>query len=80
MTISASDCREYFKNLDAMSSARINTISLCTAVPYLGKDSAGDADYKKFYQDIRPFTKFNFPNESLSDTSKGIEISYYLYF
>lgn len=80
MTISASDCREYFKNLDAMSSARINSISLCTAVPYLGKDASGDADYKKFYQDIRPFTKFNFPNESLSDTSKGIEISYYLYF
>lgn len=80
MTITPSDCREYFKNLDSLSSARINTISLCTGVPYLGKDASGDATFKKFYKDIRPFTKFNFPNESISDTSKGIEVSYYLYF
>ena len=77
MTIESSDCREYFENLTGINSARINTISLCTAVPYRdGTDSTG----KIYYQDIRPFTKFNFPNESLINAAKGISITYYLYY
>lgn len=81
MTITPSDCREFFKNRSALESARINTISLCTAIPYEAKDSSASGEVtRKYYRDIRPFTKFNFPNESLVDTSKGIEISYFLYF
>lgn len=77
MSIDSSDCREYFENLTGINTARINTISLCTAVPY--KDGATSTS-KIYYQDIRPFTKFNFPNESLINASKGISITYYLYY
>lgn len=77
MSIDSTDCREYFENLTGINTARINTISLCTAVPY--RDGTGDTS-KIYYQDIRPFTKFNFPNESLINASKGISITYYLYY
>lgn len=82
MAISPTDCREYFNLMTGINSARINTISLCTAVPFLGNDAVGPdiSLTRKYYRDIRPFTKFNFPNESLIDTSKGIDISYYLYY
>lgn len=75
MSISATDCREYFQKIVSVYDAKINTISLCTAVPYHNNDS-GQVEYL----DIRPFTKFNFPNEALIDTSKGIDITYYLYY
>lgn len=74
MSITTTDCREYFNSITGTNSSKINTISLCTAVPYL--DSANQL----YYQDIRPLTKFNFPNEALIDTSKGIDITYYLYY
>lgn len=77
MSIDSSDCREYFQNLTGINTARINTISLCTAVPY--RDGTASTD-KIYYQDIRPFTKFNFPNESLINAAKGISITYYLYY
>lgn len=75
MSISATDCREYFQKLVSVYDAKINTISLCSAIPYANADS-GQVEYL----DIRPFTKFNFPNEALVDTSKGIDITYYLYY
>ena len=77
MSISQSDCRDYFKaTVGNTASAKINTISLCTAVPY----SNDTVNQSVVYRDIRPFTKFNFPNESLIEDSKEIEISYYLYY
>lgn len=74
MSVSNSDCREYFGKTVGVNDSKINTISLCTAVPYL------NANNKLEYADIRPFTKFNFPNEALIDYSKGIDITYYLYY
>ena len=74
MSISATDCREYFGKSTGVNDSKINTISLCSAIPYL--NSAGLLEYA----DIRPFTRFNFPNEALIDTSKGIDITYYLYY
>lgn len=74
MSVSATDCREYFESFTGINDSKVNTISLCTAVPY----SRGDGAIE--YLDIRPFTRFNFPNEALIDTSKGIDITYYLYY
>lgn len=74
MSVSATDCREYFQKRTGINDSKVNTISLCTAVPYVR-----DGD-KLEYFDIRPFTRFNFPNEALIDTSKGIDITYYLYY
>ena len=74
MSVSASDCREYFNRNVGTNDSKINTISLCTAIPYLNPE--GNLEYA----DIRPFTRFNFPNEVLIDYSKGIDITYYLYY
>ena len=74
MSVSATDCREYFQRQVSINDSKVNTISLCTAVPYFRNTDKLD------YLDIRPFTKFNFPNEALIDTSKGIDITYYLYY
>lgn len=74
MSVSATDCREYFQKRTGVNDSKVNSISLCTAVPYVR-----DTD-KIEYLDIRPFTRFNFPNEALIDTSKGIDITYYLYY
>jgi hypothetical protein len=74
MSVSATDCREYFQKRSGVNDSKVNSISLCTAVPYVRDTN------KIEYLDIRPFTRFNFPNEALIDTSKGIDITYYLYY
>lgn len=73
MSVSASDCREYFSRSTGTNDSKVNTISLCSAIPYMYKGEL-------VYADIRPFTKFNFPNEPLIDYTKGIDITYYLYY
>ncbi len=87
MSITPDDCREYFERTTGINTAKINCISLCTAVPYSGRDSADYAmnddaktQVRTFYTDIKPFSRFNFPNSPLIDTSKGIDIEYYLYY
>lgn len=73
MSITSSDCRDYFIATTGISDARINALSLCTAW-YKTID-----DYS-YYQDIRPCTRLNFPNESLIDLNKGLTITYSMYF
>lgn len=73
MSITADDCRDYFIKTTGINDARINTISLCTC---WYKEIGGF----KYYQDIRPVTKLNFPNEPLIDLRKGIDIKYQIYF
>lgn len=73
LQITKEDCREFFIATTGINTARINTISLCTAWP------------KNFgslvsYQDIRPLTKLNIPNEALIDLTKGIDIIYQIYY
>jgi hypothetical protein len=73
MSVTPSDCRDYFIATTGVNDARINTISLCTA---WYKEING----YNVYQDIRPVTKLNFPNECLIDLKKGIDIDYSVYF
>lgn len=73
MSITKDDCRDYFINTTGINDARVNTISLCTAW------SRTISGYK-YYQDIRPVTKLNFPNEPLIDLRKGMDIIYQVYF
>lgn len=74
MTISKSDVRDWFECTTGQGNARVNTISLCSAIPYIGPDGF------IYYKDIRPETKYNFNNESMIDSSKALDITYYLYF
>lgn len=73
LTITKEDCREFFEATTGINDAKINTISLLTAVP---KEINGYT----YYQGIRPLTKLNFPNESLIDLTKGIDITYHIYY
>ena len=73
MTVTPDDCRDFFIENTGINDARINSISLCTGW------------YKTIntypvYQDIRPITRLNFPNECLIDLNKGITITYLVYF
>lgn len=73
LTVTKDDCREFFSATTGINDAKINTISLLTAVP---KEMNGYT----YYQGIRPLTKLNFPNESLIDLTKGIDITYHIYY
>lgn len=73
LSITPRDCRDYFLETTGINDARINTISLLTAVP---KQSNGFT----YYQNVRPITKLNFNNESLIDETKGIDIIYQVFY
>ena len=73
LTITKDDCREFFEATTGINDAKINTISLLTAYPK-------EIDGYTYYQGIRPLTKLNFPNESLIDLTKGIDITYHIYY
>ena len=70
------DAREFFINsvgAGGIENARVNTIMLLTAWP----KTYGDYTY---YEDIRPLTKLNFPTEYLIDETKGLDITYHIYY
>ena len=75
LKITKDELREYFNNSSntSLGSARINSISLCYGYPTIAEDRC------IYYRDIRPFTKLNFPNQSLIDETMGIEIIYHIY-
>lgn len=75
LQITKEECREFFEYRSGLNNARVNTISLLLAWPKEDPNTR-----ITYYQDIRPLTKFNFPNESLIDTSKGLDITYHLYY
>ena len=73
LRITKEDFRDYFKATTGINDAKINSLSLCTA--WYTEDNGF-----KYYQDIRPFTQLNIPNEPLIDLTKGIDITYHIYF
>lgn len=73
MKVLRDDCREWFINTTGIYDARVNTISLLTCW-------AKQIDGITYYQDIRPLTKLNFPNEPLIDLTKGLDITYHVYY
>lgn len=73
LKVTKEDCRDYFMATTGINDARINAISLLTAWKK-------EIDGHIYYQDIRPFSRLNFSNESLIDLSKGIDIVYHIYY
>lgn len=73
LRITPEDCREFFKATSGLNKAKVNTITLLQAWK---KEIEG----KIYYQNIQPVTKLNFGNEHLIDESKGLDITYYLYY
>lgn len=73
LRVTKDDFRDYFRATTSINDARINSISLLTAWYTEGEGY-------KWYQDINPLTQLNFPNEPLIDLTKGIDITYHIYF
>ena len=73
LKVTEEECREFFAQTVGINEARINTIQICTAWKKV-------IDDKVYYQDIRPLTKYNMPNEQLIELSKGLDIVYQIYY
>lgn len=73
MKILKAEGRGFFRATTGIDTARVNTISLCTAWPKV-------IDGKIYYQSIRPLTRYNFPSIPLIDPELGIDIKYDLFF
>ena len=73
LKITKYDFRDYFRATSSINDAKINSISILTA---WYNDIAG----YRYYQDIIPLTQLNIPNEALIDLTKGIDITYHIYF
>ena len=74
LQVTKEDFRDYFSAVTGINDARINSISLLTA--WYTTDASG----YKWYQDIIPMTQLNIPNEPLIDLTKGIDITYHIYY
>ena len=72
LMISPSDAREWFKAKD-IRNGYINTISLL-------QGWYTEIGGHRYYQDIHPVTKLNFPTEYLIDPTKGLDITYDLFY
>lgn len=72
LKVTKEDIREYFMATKGIDSAKINSISLCSAWPQ-------EVDNHLYFNDIRPVTKLNIPNEPMIDVTKGIDIIYHVY-
>ena len=73
LRITKDDFRDYFRATSSINDARINSISILTA--WYNENSG-----YRWYQDIIPLTQLNIPNEALIDLTKGIDITYHIYF
>lgn len=72
LKVTKEDIRDYFVATTGIDSAKINSISLCYAWPV-------EIDNHLYFNDIRPLTKLNIPNEPMIDITKGIDIIYHVY-
>lgn len=86
LKITKDDCREFFIAHKGIENAKINQISLVSAwekeVEVEKLDSLGNLKTKKYqyFQDIRPFSIINIPNEIISNHEKSLSIVYSLFF
>lgn len=73
LRITKDDFRDYFRATSSINDAKINSISILTAWYTTSQGY-------KWYQNIIPLTQLNIPNEPLIDLTKGIDITYHIYF
>lgn len=73
MSIKPNDCKTFFEETVGISEAKVNSISLLTALP---KTYNGFT----YYQGIEPFTKLNFSSIPLSLEKSGVNFIYQLYY
>lgn len=77
LAVSRLDFRDYFEEKLGWDNADISTISLVTA--WYDEFEEGEHVYK-FYQDIIPFSKFNFKAEDLRDLTRALDFTYQVFY
>jgi len=77
LRITRNDFRDFFAEIIGWENARISSLSLCYAWEYKVIE---DGKEHKYYQDIHPYTKLNFPFEPLVDLTKAIDFNYQVYY
>lgn len=85
LSISRLDFRDYFDQVLGWDNAFVNTVSLCTAWyrdDIVENPDASDEEAISYvwYQDIIPFSKFNFKDNDLSELNKAIDFIYQIYY
>lgn len=85
LSVTRKDFRDYFDEVLGWDNADISTISLLTAWyddTIAENPDAEDDDkvYYRWYQDVIPFSKFNFGREQLVDLNRAIDFNYQVYY
>ena len=85
LSVNRLDFREYFDEVLGWDNANFSTISLLTAwydntIPEDPSAAEVDRTYYKWYQDVIPFSKFNFDQNKLNDSNKGVDFTYQVYY
>lgn len=73
LKITKEDTRQFFRATTGINSAKVNSLEICTAWPKI-------IDGYTYYQDIRPFSKYNFGSIPLIDPELGFDILYDFFF
>ena len=85
LSVTRQDFRDYFDDVLGWGSADISTISLLTAwyddtiVENPDADPQDQIRYR-YYQNILPFTRFNFSQQQLREESKALDFTYQVYY
>lgn len=74
-SVTKEEAREIFKASGNLDQASISAISLLHAWAY-----TNPSDGYVYYQDIKPLTVLNLNKEDMSDETKGLDITYNVYF
>lgn len=85
LSVNRLDFRDYFDKVLGWENADISTISLLTAwydsTIIENPDDPEDAQIRyKWYQDVIPFSKFNFKAEDLTDLTRAIDFNYQVFY
>lgn len=85
LAVTRLDFRDFFDKVDGWDNANISTISLLTGWydnTICENPSANDADkiYYKWYQDVIPYSKWNFKAQDLTDETRAFDFNYQVYF
>lgn len=85
LSITRQDFRDYFDDVLGWDNAKISTISLLMAwydntICENPEAIEEDQIHYKWYQDVIPYSKFNFGNEDLDDLDRAIDFNYQVYF
>lgn len=82
LAINRTDFREYFDQVVGWNNSYINCISLLTAWydDTIAESASENTQYYKWYQDILPFSKFNFDNEKFRNLNRALDFNYQVYY